>query len=187
MMPAELGQLILDSIFAQASNLLHCKINLVASFGADIKCSHRTRAIGNQTSRQQGLLAVAAAHCLRQASCEADRLKYLRADVLDVPPMSRLQALSWIVGPTAPDRSPSISNACLSCLFSEARRASYNEKSLASRDPDNWPTSSLTQAGSWCVVLYALRLLRPLHSPFCDAAGAGNDLHLSASFGTADT
>ena len=136
MMPAELGQLILGSISAQASNVLHCKGTLIASCGADIKCSHRTRAIGNQTSRQQGLLVVATAHCLRQALREADRLGYLKADVLDVPPMDRLQALFWNGGPTAPDRSPSISIACLSCLSSEARCAVYSEKSLASRKPD---------------------------------------------------
>lgn len=71
MMPAELGQLILDSFSAQASNVLHGKSSFVASCGADTKCSHRARAIGNQTSRQQGLLVIAAAHCLWQALREA--------------------------------------------------------------------------------------------------------------------
>ena len=173
MMPAEQGQRVLKSVFAQASNFLHCKGNLVASCGADIKCSHRTRAIGNQTSRQQGQLVVVTAHCLRQASSEANKLDYLKADVLEVPPMSRLQALSWNDGPSAPNRSPSISNACLSCLSSEARCAGYNERSLASRKPDISPTSSLTQAGSWCVVLYVLESLRPLFSPFCLATVVG--------------
>ena len=187
MMPAELGQRILDSISAQASDVPHCKGTLAASCGADIECSHRTRAIGNQTSRQQGLLVVATAHSLCQGLSEADKLDYLKLDVLDVPPMSRLQALSWNGGPSAPDRSPSISNACLSCLSSEARCAGCNENSIASRKPDISLTSSLTQAGSWCVVLYLLESLRPMLSPFCRATVVGNDLHLSESFGTADT
>ena len=136
MMPAGLGQRILDSISAQASNVLHCKGTLVASCGADIECSHRTRAIGNQTSRQQGLLVIAAAHRPWQALSEAGGIEYLKADVLDVPPMSRLQALPWNGGPTAPDRSPSISVACLSCLSSKARCAGCSDNSPASRNPD---------------------------------------------------